>query len=137
MHTFRIDPDNRITLLGAKQKRATAAEAAAGICFRSQPELAQVVQNWPMTRLVAIWNGLEGISPVHRFAHRQAAVSRIWKALQRKPQAPIVGPVEPHSKKRPGDRAARDRRGSHAAAADVRHRLAEAQCTRLPEWHPA
>ena len=99
MHTFRIDPDNRITLLGAKQKRAPAAEGAAGACFRSQPELAQVVQNWPMTRLVAIWNGIEGVLPVRRFAHRQAAVSRIWKALQRKPQAPIAGPVEPHSKK--------------------------------------
>jgi hypothetical protein len=35
-----------------------------------------------MTRLVEIWNGIPGETPVTRFTDRKRAVSRIWKAIQ-------------------------------------------------------
>ena len=36
---------------------------------------------WPMSRLVRLWNGLPGVTPVKRFTDRQIALNRIWKAL--------------------------------------------------------
>jgi Protein of unknown function (DUF3489) len=50
--------------------------------FGSEPELQQLASEWPMKRLVEIWNRLPGIEPVTRFTDRKTALGRIWRAIQ-------------------------------------------------------
>jgi hypothetical protein len=50
--------------------------------FHSEKELAKLSREWPAARLIEIWNSLPGVSPVNKFSNRQAAVGRIWKAVQ-------------------------------------------------------
>jgi len=64
----------------------TSAEAAGAIPnaerFNGEKGLAKVAADWPVSRLVEIWNSLPGVTPVSKFKDRSTAVSRIWKALQ-------------------------------------------------------
>lgn len=81
MPTFTIDTDNNITALA----NPNAATAGTEI-FSTQKQLAGLAANWPIARLVAIWNSFAGcppfgsLKPVKRFENRQKAVARIWKA---------------------------------------------------------
>ena len=50
--------------------------------FSSLDELHQVSAQWPASRLVRLWNGLPGVTPVKRFTDRRTALNRIWKAVQ-------------------------------------------------------
>jgi hypothetical protein len=50
--------------------------------FASEPEFEQLAGEWPMKRLVEIWNGLPGVEPVTRFTDRKTAIGRIWRAIQ-------------------------------------------------------
>src|SRR5205085_6020590 len=63
----------------AEAEQNTALRAGR---FSSIDELAQVTQDWPLARLVAVWNGLPGLTPVSKFMDRRTAIARIWKALQ-------------------------------------------------------
>src|SRR2546428_8284611 len=76
MKTYTIDTENSITA------HATKPEAGEGETFSSQQELASVVAEWPTDRLVEVWNGIPGLTPVKKFTDRKSAVSRIWKAIQ-------------------------------------------------------
>ena len=78
MTTFTIDADNSITAFGTKQE----ADGAQGESFSSQQELADLAAKWPANRLIEVWNGIPGLTPVKKFADRKSAVSRIWKAIQ-------------------------------------------------------
>ncbi len=92
MKTYTIDTDDNITAF------ASAKEAeGAGERFASAKELAKLAEGWPVARLVAIWNSLPGGEPVKRFQSRQAAVTRIWAAIQRLEPTPAAGtaPVAP------------------------------------------
>src|SRR6516225_6236475 len=76
MMTFTIDSDDHI---------ATAAgdlQPEGADHFGSLDELRQVVAQWPTSRLVRLWNGLPGVTPVKRFTDRKTALDRIWKALE-------------------------------------------------------
>ena len=53
--------------------------------FASEQELQELAGEWPLKRLVEIWNRLPGVEPVARFTDRKTAMARIWRALQ--PQA--------------------------------------------------
>jgi Protein of unknown function (DUF3489) len=53
-----------------------------GSSFASEPELQQMAGEWPMKRLVEIWNRLPGVEPVTRFTDRKTAIGRIWRAIQ-------------------------------------------------------
>ncbi len=67
--------------------------APAGACeFTTEEELARLAQSWPAGRLVALWNGLSGVTPVRRFTDRTTAVRRIWRALA---QGAAAGPEKP------------------------------------------
>jgi hypothetical protein len=55
--------------------------------FRNDAGLNKLAADWPVARLVEIWNSLPGVSPVKKFKDRQTAVARIWKALQSLGQA--------------------------------------------------
>ena len=81
MSTFTIDCDGNITAF-ASQKEAQAADIAGAEYFGSQEELAKLAAAWPGSRLVEIWNGLPGVTPVKKFTDRKTAVARIWKAAQ-------------------------------------------------------
>ena len=50
--------------------------------FASEKELQELANEWPMKRLVEIWNRLPGVEPVARFTDRKTAIRRIWRALQ-------------------------------------------------------
>ncbi len=76
MKTYTIDKENSITAHATKQ------EAGEGESFSSQQELASLVAEWPADRLIEVWNGIPGLTPVKKFANQKLAVSRIWKAIQ-------------------------------------------------------
>jgi hypothetical protein len=76
MTTYTIDTENSITAHASKQ------EAGEGESFSSQQELAGLVVSWPANRLIEIWNGIPGLTPVKKFTDRKSAVARIWKAIQ-------------------------------------------------------
>src|SRR2546427_9984347 len=76
MKSYTIDTENSITAFATKQ------EAGEGESFSSQQELASLVAEWPTDRLVEVWNGIPGLTPVKKFTDRKSAVSRIWKAIQ-------------------------------------------------------
>src|SRR5437899_12975056 len=76
MTTDTIDTENSITAHVTKQ------EAGEGESFSSQQELASLVAEWPADRLIEVWNGIPGLTPVKKFTDRKSAVSRIWKAIQ-------------------------------------------------------
>ena len=81
MKTFTIDSENKIMVLDSRvEAEQVAAPGAAR--FSSIDELAQVTQDWPLARLVAVWNGLPGLTPVSKFTDRRTAIARIWMALQ-------------------------------------------------------
>ena len=73
---FRISPDHKIVL-------GTSKEPAAGsVEFASDTELAAITADWPVGRLVDLWNRLPGLTRVRKFTDRETAVRRIWRALQ-------------------------------------------------------
>ncbi len=42
-----------------------------------------MTHEWPLARLVAVWNGLPGVSPLSRSSERKTAIARSWKTLQK------------------------------------------------------
>src|SRR6266436_8205914 len=76
MTTYTIDTENSITAHASKQ------EAGEGESFSTQQELASLVAEWPADRLIEVWNGIPGLTPVKKFTDRKSAVARIWKAIQ-------------------------------------------------------
>jgi len=76
MATFIIDAENSITALGNQQADFE------GEIFANQKELADLAANWPANRLIEVWNGIPGLTPVKKFTDRKSAVVRIWKAIQ-------------------------------------------------------
>jgi hypothetical protein len=81
MLTFTIDPENKITAYAFKAELPTKLDSGIEH-FTSEKELAQLASNWPMTRLVDIWNSLAGVIPIRKFTDRKKAVARIWRAIQ-------------------------------------------------------
>jgi hypothetical protein len=79
MKTFTIDGNDQILVFASKKE---AAAASATDAFNNLNELAELTSEWPMQRLVGIWNGLPGASPVSKFTSRKIAMERLWKAIQ-------------------------------------------------------
>ena len=50
--------------------------------FRNEAGLAKLAADWPLGRLVDIWNRLPGVTPVKKFKDRATAVARIWREIQ-------------------------------------------------------
>ncbi len=76
---FTIDSDNNIML----------QEAAGEGTFSTEADLQVMAEDWPMERLVEVWNSFAGVAPfddlkpVTEFADGGKAVTAIWKAIQR------------------------------------------------------
>ena len=115
MTTFRIDAENNITAFASgEQIKESAGETET---FSSRQELTALADKWPAARLVEIWNGLPGVEAVERFTSRQAAITRIWKAIQHlEPGAvarpPRVAVKKPDARKK-APPAARKRAAGH------------------------
>ncbi len=84
MSTFTIDANNNITAHAGLPASADNLQS-----FAAPKELAKLAVEWPVTRLVEIWNSFAGVAPfddlkpVKKFTSRKAAVARIWEAVQR------------------------------------------------------
>lgn len=100
---FTIDTENNIT----------AAEAGAVLPektqpFASQKELNKLAAEWPPEPMVEIWNGLPGVKPLKKFANRNLAAGRIWKAIQNLgADGGEHAPTQPRTKAKPGKKAGR------------------------------
>ena len=82
---FAVDADNAITAFPAAEQIPEGEEQ-----FSSEKEMAKLAANWPVERLVQIWNGFAGVAgpfadlkPVKKFTDRKTAVKRIWTAIQK------------------------------------------------------
>src|SRR5260370_17624954 len=78
MTSFTIDADNSITAFATKQE----ADGGQGDRFSKLHELGELAGKWPANRLVEVWNGIPGLTPVKKFTNRKSALARIWKAIQ-------------------------------------------------------
>jgi hypothetical protein len=67
MTIFTIDHDNNVTAFASTAEAKSDPESER---FRSAKELAKLTANWPGSRLLEIWNGLPGVSPVRKFTSR-------------------------------------------------------------------
>jgi hypothetical protein len=112
MNTFVIDRDNNFTVFGAGEQGPETEDSES---FKSIEELQHLVEDWPASRVVEVWNGIPGLTPVKKFTSRKSAVTRIWKAVQslaggagqqRADFAPEVAG--------PGTKAARTKKGTRA-----------------------
>jgi len=84
MATFTIDSENNIVAHAAMPANLESAQA-----FESEKELAKLAAEWPVARLLDLWNSFAGVAPfqelksVKKFTNRSVAVARIWAAIQR------------------------------------------------------
>ena len=75
MPTFNIDADNNIMALGSQQADFE------GEIFTNQKEQADLAAKWPANRLIEVWNGIPGLTPVKKFTdprrqnYKEAVVS--------------------------------------------------------------
>src|SRR4051794_956131 len=54
---------------------------AGALPFSTLDEFKRIVGEFPLSRLVGIWNMLPGVRTISRFENRGIAVDRIWQAL--------------------------------------------------------
>ena len=76
MKHFTINDENDITVHATRE----AASASEGIAFSTEADFASIAGDHK--RMVEIWNGLTGVTPVKKFTSRNIAVTRIWRAIQ-------------------------------------------------------
>jgi len=103
MKTFTIDAENNVTAF-ASLKEAQAGGQSDLHTFTTEQELARLTGDWPGARLVEVWNGIPGLTPVQKFTSHKAAVARIWKAIQNlggaEAETARVAPEKPRSGKK-------------------------------------
>ena len=85
MKTFIINSENKVTAGGEPQPNAEGK-----VQFTTLDELTEVTSDWPMVRLVAVWNGLPDVTAVRKFTDRHTALARLWKTLQNPPESTKV-----------------------------------------------
>ena len=87
MNTFTIDARNTIARLAAHERPTGEVEK-----FTSEKELAKLAAQWPVRRLVEIWNGMPGARHVAKFTDRRTAVRRVWAKAQELPPVQTKSP---------------------------------------------
>jgi hypothetical protein len=80
MNAFTIENETNNIILHTTTEDAGAMANTEH--FHNEAGLTKLAANWPMARLIEIWNSLPGETPVRKFKDRATAVSRIWKAIQ-------------------------------------------------------
>ena len=81
---YAITEENTAQLVDAIGKPVEGA-------FATAEDFTQLVEDWPLRRLVEVWNNLPGVRPLSRFENREIAVQRIWCALQSEQQPARAG----------------------------------------------
>jgi hypothetical protein len=76
---FYLTPEDHIRRSDEPRRTETDGGRSS---FTSEQELQELAGEWPMKRLVEIWNRLPDVAPVTRFTDRKTALGRIWRALQ-------------------------------------------------------
>jgi hypothetical protein len=80
MKHFTIENETSNITVHGSAKEAEAVPNSER--FGTEAALAKLAGDWPMSRLVEIYNSLPGATPVNKFKDRATAVGRIWKAIQ-------------------------------------------------------
>ena len=80
MTTYTIENESNNLIGHLSEQDADVVTGAKR--FSSEEELANLAASWPTARLVAIFNGLPGVTPVKKFTDRKTAITRIWNAVQ-------------------------------------------------------
>lgn len=78
---FLLSPDGTISVFPAEPD-ARAALACGDSLFEHLADLKRLTAEWPITRLVSLWNGIPGVAPIRKFRDRTTAWKRIWDAIQ-------------------------------------------------------
>ena len=110
MKVFMITAKNEVRTLTSGQKAR-----AGGTVFSSAEELAASVRQWPMARLVEVWNLLPGAKPLSKFTDRKTAVRRLWEVLQAVAAIASQQPRKVGSEGRAGPAPARQASQGHTA----------------------
>ena len=92
MKVFTIETETNNIAIHASVEQAEAVQGAER--FRSEATLAKGAADWPTARLVELWNGLPGQTPIKKFKDRATAVARIWRAIQSLEVAPAQEPAD-------------------------------------------
>jgi hypothetical protein len=80
MKTFTIETEtNNITIHTCPEDAKAVPDSEQ---FATLEELAGLASGWPTSRLIEIWNGIPGVTPVNKFKDRKTAVARIWNAIR-------------------------------------------------------
>jgi hypothetical protein len=77
MKVFSITANNQVRVFASEQE-APAGEAV----FGSAEQLAGLVREWPIARLVEVWNQLPDAKQIRKFTDRKSGVGRLWQAVQ-------------------------------------------------------
>jgi Protein of unknown function (DUF3489) len=80
MKTYTIENESNNIICHATHEEAELVPGA--VLFTSADEFGEIAANWPTSRLIEIWNGLPGVTPVNKFKDRKTALTRIWDAIQ-------------------------------------------------------
>jgi hypothetical protein len=119
-------------VVNIRREDADSAEAEAA-WITSAEEWERIAGEWPLKRLVEIWNSLPGVAAVRKFTSRPIALRRIWRALES---------PEPDTERqnRPKSQKANFREGSKAASGHLRFESSELRldnkntCTAKPTY---
>jgi hypothetical protein len=77
--SFQLTAEGLVTSIASGDAEQ---ENAALRVITSTGEWEQVAGDWPLKRLVAVWNALPGVTPVQKFTCRRVALERIWRAME-------------------------------------------------------
>jgi hypothetical protein len=80
MKTFTIENETNSITLHASPEAAQAISDSER--FTTAEEFASLAAAWQTSRLVEIWNGIPGVTPVKKFKDRATATTRIWTAIK-------------------------------------------------------
>jgi hypothetical protein len=94
---FHLTPEDHIRTSDEQRRTETDGSRTS---FASEQELQELASQWPMKRLVEIWNRLPGVERVIRFTDRKTAIARIWRALQPQTDKPGVKAARRDSRSR-------------------------------------
>ena len=73
---FHLTTEDDIRVI---HEQGPAETDAGGSTFASEQEFNKLPTEWPMKRLIEIWNRLPGVQALARF---QTAIARIWRTIQ-------------------------------------------------------
>ena len=82
MTTYTINETNEIVAF-ASPEEAAANSATPFDTFSNADELAQLATGWPPERLLAVWNGVPGLTPATEIKDAGKAARLIFKRLEK------------------------------------------------------